>query len=102
EANFIVEQRTEKDQPKLSTADPSRAALTEDERKVLQAFQQRSFVLRTTSGIIQDAHIDPGKVENILVKLREKGLVDQRKGKTGGVRWYITQEGLEAIPVDSK
>lgn len=102
EASFIVEQRTEKDQPKESTAVSSSAALTEDEKKVLEAFQRRDFVLRTTSGIIQDSHIDPAKVENILLKLRERGLVDQRRGKAGGVRWYITQEGLESIPSGSK
>jgi len=94
----VLARATESAESPERAAAPSDTSLGNDEKKVLHAFTTRpQFVLRTVSGLIQDAGMDPTKMDETLLKLERNGLVGQRKGKTGGTRWYITQRGLAMI-----
>jgi uncharacterized membrane protein YeaQ/YmgE (transglycosylase-associated protein family) len=101
----VVDLVVEPDEPSAKTepitAQATQAApLTDDEKKILDALADGRWLLRSTTGVINDSKVNPAEIDDLLGKLGNKGFVGQTKSP-GGVRWYITSEGREAIKPNS-
>jgi hypothetical protein len=92
----IIDKETEPE-PTLENAGKRSvmAGLSEDARKLLDAFARSKYTHRSVRGLSKDTGLEPPDVERILADLVKQGLVSQRDSK-GGLRWFITQEGLNA------
>lgn len=97
EVEPIVAKQTEKEPtPEKAAALAGTNGIGEKEKNILKSFADSKFALRTLSGIAQDTKIDRIELENILSNLEANNLIGKRMGKNG-IRWYITQDGLDAI-----
>jgi hypothetical protein len=93
----ILQKETEKelaaDQPaSLLTGE----TVSDDERKILEAFARSRYALRTLTGISKDAGYDRVHGNGILSSLEQKGFVG-KKVRDNGTRWYIKQGGLDQL-----
>lgn len=68
-----------------------RSSLTLGERRVLETLYKEDFI-RRASKIAVELNLDVAKVETILEKLKQKGLVAVRAKKTG-IFWILTLKG---------
>jgi DNA-binding MarR family transcriptional regulator len=68
-----------------------RSSLTMEERRVLETLYKEDFI-RRASKIAVELNLDVVKVETILEKLKQKGLVAIRAKKTGTF-WTLTLKG---------
>jgi hypothetical protein len=93
----ILSQQTEDEVSVGRAAQPApEDKIGEIEQRVLRAFSNSRFALRTIGGVASETSIGIPELEGILSELSARGMVGQRMGKKG-MRWYITQKGLNAI-----
>jgi hypothetical protein len=79
-----------------AVAPPAPPQVTHDERKVLQAFKESRFVLRSAHGLATASQLPRSNIYEILSKLEARQLVGERMGQKSA-KWYITQKGLDAL-----
>src|ERR1051325_4637867 len=90
----ILSQQTEDEVSVGRAAQPApEDKIGEIEQRVLRAFSNSRFALRTIGGVASETSIGIPELEGILSELSARGMVGQRMGKKG-MRWYITQKGL--------
>lgn len=74
--------------------------LDKDELEILGAIGKSKYSLRTDGGIIQEAAmkgIDADRTIRSLRSLTQKEFIGETRGKSGGIRWYITETGRKLL-----
>ncbi len=87
------------EQPTLgvrSNATMLEPSLGTKERNLLNALAEGKWMLRSRTGVVNDAKISPEEIDSLLRKLEDQQLIGQTKSSSGP-RWYITQAGRDAI-----
>jgi hypothetical protein len=95
----IVDKETEPEPaPDQNAALALSGGLSENERKILDAFARSKYTHRTLGGLSRDTGIEKEEIEILLQDLVSKGLVGKRESKNG-LRWFITQKGLHIASI---
>jgi hypothetical protein len=104
DVQLIVEKETEAETSSNSDSGLKIAAIPvdENEKKLLQNLSTGRWVLRTRTGLAKESGIPKPEVDRMMDDLRKRRLVDYKwiHGRTEQEkkkRWYITNEGRQAI-----
>lgn len=66
--------------------------LSENQKKVLEAFLKSRFTYRSITGISKESSLDKTVVKQTLIELQNRGLIEVVQRKKGS-RWKVTSEG---------
>jgi YLATT-like protein len=104
DVQLIVEKETEAETSSGPNAPLSASTITvsENEAKLLRSLATGRWVLRTRTGLAKETGINKPEVDSMMDELRSRQLVGHKyiAGRAGEKkkRWYITNEGRQAIP----
>jgi hypothetical protein len=99
ELDFQVKKLVERAATVPASIPPQRvttSTLDKEDEQLLKLIGQSRYSFRTLNGISREAvenGIDKEKVRESFERLSQNGLIGSTLGKTGGVRWFITERG---------
>lgn len=67
--------------------------ISENQKKILDAFVHSKFTYRSISGLADQTDLDKGTVKQELVNLQKEGLTEVTD-RQKGLRWKITTDGF--------
>ena len=104
DVQLIVEKETEAETSSGPNAPLSASTImvSENEAKLLRSLATGRWVLRTRTGLAKETGINKPEVDSMMDELRKKQLVGYKyiaaRAGEKKKRWYITNEGRQAIP----
>lgn len=91
--NEEVASEPELSDDEVATTEKKDGDLSEDDRKVLNAFNTSRYAYRSLSGLAKEAQLTKQEVQGILKDLMAKGFVGQLIGKDNRMLWFLTERG---------
>jgi hypothetical protein len=71
-----------------------------EHERLLDAFGNSRFALRTLSGLTADTKMNIGELSPVLERMEAEGLVGKRQGKKGEL-WFLTTDGRRLLRRDA-